>query len=189
MAELSERTEWQHAPVHLFVPNTVYMVTASTYQKLHLFRTHDHLRLLHKTMIAVMERRGWELEAWALFSNHYHLIAKSPAENGDVRGLVRELHSKSALAINRFDETPARRVWFQYWDTCLTLENSYYARLNYVMQNPAHHGLVRNAQLYPRCSANWFAQNQASAFRSKVESFGFSRVSVIDDFEPVLAGA
>jgi putative transposase len=181
----SSQTVGRHAPVHIFVPNATYMVTAGTIEKQHWFRGNDRLRLLEQVLFDVMSRKGWQLEAWSLFSNHYHWIATAPEANGDVHRVVRELHSKSALALNQHDGARGRKVWFQYWDTCLTYENSYYARLNYVMQNPAHHGIVVNAQLYPFGSANWFTQNRKNAHVRKVESFGCSRVRVDDPFVPV----
>jgi len=42
-------TDWHHAPSHVFVPNTIYMVTAGTLHKEHLFRGYEHLKLLEKT--------------------------------------------------------------------------------------------------------------------------------------------
>jgi putative transposase len=185
MIRATDASLWHHAPVHLFVPNSVYMVTAGIHRKDHLFGDADRLRLMQGVLFTVMDRRRWLLEAWAIFSNHYHWIAQSPASDGDVGGLVRELHSKSAVALNRIDGSPGRKVWYQYWDTCLTIETSYFARLNYVMQNPARHGIVRKSELYPFCSANWFAQKAPSALQRKLASYGSDRVNVGDEFEPL----
>ena len=71
---------------------------------------------------------------------------------------------------------------FQYWDTCLTYEKSYYARLNYVHNNPVKHGLAPVADQYPFCSAAWFRAQADPRFRKKVESFRHDRVKIVDDF-------
>jgi hypothetical protein len=55
------------------------------------------------------------------------------------------LHTRAGGWINRLDNTPNRKVWHNFWDTKLTYEKSYLARLNYVHQNPVRHGLVRLA--------------------------------------------
>jgi putative transposase len=82
------------------------------------------------------------LEAWAVFSNHYHFVAHNEADSVPLANLIRRLHSRSAVALNKLKNTPGRRVWFNYWDTQLTYQRSYLARLNYVHQNPVKHGLL-----------------------------------------------
>jgi putative transposase len=82
------------------------------------------------------------------------------------------------------DHRPGRRVWFQYWDKCLTFEKSYFARLNYVINNAVHHGLVLDASHYPFCSAGWMERNSNPAFRKQVASFKYDQLSEPDGFEP-----
>jgi putative transposase len=36
-----------------------------------------------------------------------------------------------------------------YWDRCISLERSYWARLNYINHNPVKHGYVTDARAYP----------------------------------------
>ncbi|MBC7334726.1 MAG: transposase [Clostridia bacterium] len=171
---------WPHGPLHLFVPDAFYIVTASTLYKQRIFDTPDKLRQLQNTLFEVMLAYGWELQAWALFSNHYHFVARSPKDGTTLKRLIQRLHSQSARLVNEMDHTPGRRVWFQYWDTCLTYEKSYYARLNYVHNNPVKHGLVTVAEQYPFCSAAWFKANAPQDFRDKVGSFPCDRVNVLD---------
>lgn len=52
------------------------------------------------------------------------------------------LHEKTAKWINRLENAVGRKVWHNFWETRLTYEKSYLARLNYVHQNPVKHGLV-----------------------------------------------
>lgn len=85
--------------------------------------------------------------------------------------------------INRQDETPGRKVWFQYWDSHLTYPQSYLARLNYVHCNAVKHGLVREPALYPWCSAGWFEREAERSFYQTVMRIRSDRVNVRDDFE------
>src|SRR5437667_10073913 len=80
------------------------------------------------------------------------------------------------------DATPRRRVMYEFWDTRLTFEKSWLARLNYVHQNPVKHGLVSLANQYPWCSAAWFETNARRAFVRSVYSFKTDRINVPDDF-------
>jgi putative transposase len=76
-----------------------------------------------------------------------------------------------------------RRVWFQYRDTPLTFEKSYYARLNYTHNNAVKHGLVQEATQYPYCSAAWFEQAAPRALYKKIESFKWDAVKVEDEYD------
>ncbi|MGC4017610.1 MAG: hypothetical protein QM755_24305 [Luteolibacter sp.] len=94
-------------------------------------------------MIEAADTHNWQLEAWAVMANHYHFVGKAP-DNGaeNLRHFLGDLHRQTATWLNRLDNTPGRKVWHNYRESSLTFENSYYARLHYVMNNPVHHGLV-----------------------------------------------
>jgi putative transposase len=176
---------WPHAPVHLFVPQSVYIVTGATLYKVHWYKDSKRLELLENVLFDILRRRRWELRAWSVFSNHYHFIAKSPEVDSPIDRLIQHFHSEASRQLNLLDGAAGRTVWYQYWDTCLTFEKSYLARLNYVMNNPVHHGLVKVASQYPFCSAGWFERTQRPAFRKTVTSFKCDRLKIQDEFEPV----
>jgi putative transposase len=69
---------------------------------------------------------------------------------------------------------------YEFWDTRLTFEKSWFARLNYVHQNPVKHGLVPVANQYPWCSASWFETNARSGFVKSVYPFKIDRINVPD---------
>ena len=173
---------WHHRPAHVFLPNTMYMVTAGTLHKEHIYHDSLRLQLLHGALFQVAEAFAWKMQAWALFCNHYHFIAQSPAEAGTLKTMIQRFHSQTSRTVNQLDGTPGRKVWFQYWDTCLTYEKSYYVRLNYVHHNPVKHGLVSAATQYPYCSASWFVEHAEPSYRRKVESFRHEQANIRDDF-------
>ena len=176
-------TTWPHAPAHHLNEAGAYIVTAGTYEKAHYFRTPGLLSFLQETLFTLAARYGWELQAWALFSNHYHFVALSPSDSGNLRKMLSHLHTLTAREANRNDGTPGRKVWYQFWDTLLTYQRSYFARLNYVHQNPVKHGLVAMAVDYPWCSAGWFEQKAERPFYRTVTSFKIDQVKVKDDFQ------
>ena len=173
---------WPHAPAHwLFTPG-LYMVTAGTYEKHHFFDTPARRDAMMESLLTIAAEFGWRLQAWAVFANHYHFVARSPDDPQTLTGFLAKLHANTARQLNKEQAALGRKVWFQYWDTRLTFERSYLARLHYTNQNPVKHGLSENAQNYPWCSAAWFAESATPAFRHTVESFKVDRVSVHDDF-------
>ena len=176
-----KESDWHHAPLHRYIPGVVYMVTAGTYGKEHFFRGDSRLQFLQDLLLESLEAYAWKPHAWACFSNHYHFLAMAP-EEVELKRMLQGLHSKLAIAANKWDETPARKVMYQYWDRCITHDTSYYARLNYVMHNPVKHGLVEDAMDYRYCSARWFRRNNGSSFRRRVASYGYERVQEVDEF-------
>jgi len=78
-------------------------------------------------------------------------------------------------------------VWYQFFETRITYERSYYARLKYVNENPVHHGLAAEASNYRWCSAAWFEREANRAFQKTVASFKTDRIKVIDSFVPEMA--
>jgi putative transposase len=177
---------WYHSPDHRFGEGGAYIVTAGTYRKIHLFHDASRLTLLHDTLLELAGKYEWRLQAWAVFSNHYHFIAFSPANPSTLGGFINNLHAESARQINRRDGAAGRKVWYQYWDTHLTYELSYLARLNYVHSNAVHHKLVAVPTAYPWCSAAWFERNAPPGMQRKVASFSLDQPKVLDDFDQPL---
>jgi putative transposase len=133
-------------------------------------------------LLNTAEKHSWKLQAWAVFPNHYHFVAISPGDAPSLRTLIQELHSLTAREINRLDRTPSRKVWFEYWDSRITFEKSYFARLSYVHQNAIHHGLVSLARDYPWCSAAWFERTANTGLYRTIASFTGKGVKVRDDY-------
>ncbi|MEZ0386921.1 MAG: transposase [Verrucomicrobium sp.] len=183
----TQHTPWPHAPPHRLDAEGTFFVTGSTYQKEKLFHGEARLELLHHTLLRIAFEHRWLLEAWAVFPNHYHFIAR-PQCNADkstarpIGEFIAKLHSVTARELNLQDATPGRKVWHNYWDTRLTYENSYISRLTYVHNNPVKHGLVLQAREYPWCSAAWFERTASKAWLKTVASFKTDRLKIDDDF-------
>jgi putative transposase len=173
--------KWHHAPEHRFFPGA-YMVTAGTFGREALFNTHQKLALLQGTLFEMFEAYDWRPQAWAVFPNHYHFVAFSAEDPTTLAPMLQRLHSQTARVLNDLDARQTRKVWFQYWDTCLTYERSYYARLSYVHNNPVKHGYAARAELYPFCSAPWFVSTAPAGMVRKVLSFRYDRIKVPDNF-------
>ncbi|HQR38951.1 MAG TPA: hypothetical protein PLF26_11180 [Blastocatellia bacterium] len=128
-------------------------------------------------MLEFAAEQAWRLEAWAVFTNHYHFVGHSPQIEDSVRRLVTRLHERTAKHLKQTN------VWHNYWESRLTYERSYYARLHYVHTNPVKHGLVHVASDYPFCSAGWFERTARRAVVRTIYSFKIDRIRVMDDFD------
>ncbi|MFK7911780.1 MAG: transposase [Akkermansiaceae bacterium] len=111
----SDFSDWPHAPEHRLGGHGAFMVTAGTYEKAHLFDTDHKLDSLCGGLHKYAQKYQWRLQAWAVFSNHYHFVATTPeagAEN--LKDLIREFHSRSARWLNKQDGATGRKVWHNY---------------------------------------------------------------------------
>jgi putative transposase len=158
------------------------MLTSGTYRKEPFFRSPARLTFLCDQLLRLAAHYEWQLQAWAVFPNHYPFIGATQGSGQTMRRFLGHLHAMTAKEINFQDRAPGRRVWFQYWDSHLTLHRSYLARLRYVHDNAVHHGLVRKATQYAWCSAGWFQGEGACSFVKTVMDFPVDRVKVLDEF-------
>jgi putative transposase len=175
-------TDWHHAPPHRLIERGIYMVTAGTLHKVHFFQDPARLQLLHDHLLEYAAEFRWELQAWAVFPNHYHFVAASPENPATLRKFLGKLHMKTAQAVNILDGTPGRKVWYQFWDSHITFENSYWPRLRYVQENAVRHGLVLVASEYPWCSSGWFERTAEEAVKKRLASYKMDQLDIPDDF-------
>lgn len=176
------KKDWPHAPVHRLDSCGVFMVTGATLHKVHLFSTEEQLSLLEEQMLTLAKQYYWQLEAWAVFVNHYHFVARGRPDSQPLDRFLNQLHSDTARNLNRMDQKIGREVWYNFWDTKLTYERSYLTRLNYVHQNAVKHGLVNVANQYPWCSAAWFERTASPAAVKTIYSFKTDKLKIHDDY-------
>ena len=96
--------------------------------------------------------------------------------------MITAVHERSAKFVNTLDSATGRNVWHNFWETELTYQPSYFARLNYVHQNPVKHGLVTDARDYPWCSAAWFERNATRAQVKTIYGFKIDKLNVLDGY-------
>jgi putative transposase len=173
---------YPHNPPHYFVPNAMYIITGAILHKQHLLSEEKRKKLGLQTLFERAELLSWNLEAWAILNNHYHFIAQAPEDATTLEKIIRQIHSKTAIEINRQDSTAGRQVWHNYWDTCLTYERSFLARLHYIHMNPVKHGLVEDAMEYSFCSYRWFIEQGDDILNEQVFSQPIDKIKMFDDF-------
>lgn len=76
----------------------------------------------------------------------------------------------------------AKRIFWNYWDTCITYERSYFARLNYIYFNPVKHGYVEVPESYPFGSYYYRMQNEEKHLERLKKDYPWDKVKVKDDF-------
>ena len=176
---------WHHAPEHRLGGRGAFMVTCGTLHKAPVLTTDARLSSFQALLFEYAEKFGWMLQAWAVLNNHYHWVGISPEGAEDatsLKTLVAQVHEVSAKRLNREDGAAGRQVWHNYWESRITYEASYLARLKYVHDNPAHHGVAPNAANYAWCSRAWLERTANRAFVKQLDGFKTDQLKVPDDF-------
>ena len=179
---LLEQEDWPHAPPHRTLQPGTYIVTGATYKKAHYFKGDDRLSILQETLLGLLPQYAWEIQAWAIFPNHYHFIAANRGNPSNLKAMISQFYCTTAGKINQLDNTPGRQVWFQFWDSFLSYPASYFSRLKYVHQNAVHHGIVERAEDYPWCSATWFKNQAPESFQKTISRFKTDSIRILDEF-------
>ncbi|MFQ6133554.1 MAG: transposase [Armatimonadota bacterium] len=175
--------QYDHAPPHLFRPRATYMVTAGTYGRVCHMLQPERRRDLVEALRRLLDREGWALLAWVILPNHYHVLVEAPETGGDALSRwIADLHKYTARRWNQEDGARGRKVWWNYWDTCITRERSFWARLNYVHWNPVRHGLADWPAHYPFSSYRQYLALEGIDLKALEASHPFDRVRVRDDF-------
>ena len=175
--------DWPHAPPHRLGAAGIYFMTARCAEGARLLADDGMKDWFQDALFALAADFGWTLEAWAVFSNHYHLVGHSPPgeDAGSLRQMTRKLHSLATKELNRASGIPGRtRLWQNYRETHLTHQRSYLARLHYVHQNAVHHKLVAVGSDWKWCSAAAFKKAVSPAWVRTISSFAYGDIAEKD---------
>ena len=179
---------WPHAPPHRLSLRGVYLVTARCAEGRHLLAEDEMKDWFQERLFTIAKEYGWTLEAWAILSNHYHLIGHSPQRPDgaeSLRDMIRKLHSLTTRELNcRENQAGRTRLWQNFRETCLTHQRSYLARLHYVHQNAVHHKLVAVGSDWKWCSAAEFKQAVTPAWLKTITSFQYDEIAAKDHDVP-----
>lgn len=139
-----------NTPPHLFVSDWFYMLTGSIYKQHPIIRNNDRKREWVDALCAASELYDWSIIAWVVMDNHYHTILKSPKSgSSNLPKFVASYHKFTAAQWNKQENSAGRKIWWNYWDTCIRSQEDYLNRLGYVFWNPVKHGLVHEPTEYP----------------------------------------
>jgi putative transposase len=148
-----------HNPPHLFLPDALYMLTASTYNKIPLMQSQQRKQDWTNAFREAARMYQWQIIAWVVLNNHYHALLRSPENVETLSKFIASYHKYTAHKWNAEDEMNERKVWWNYWDTCIRSEYDLYNRLSYIFWNPVKHELVQTPEEYAFSNYDEFMLN------------------------------
>ena len=110
-----------------------------------LFSQHQTGEAFEKTLFEACQRFGWELSAYVLMSNHYHLAIRTPEPNLCVG--MQWLQSVFANRFNHFVKTPGHVFQGRYKALVIEPGPSLLRVVNYIHLNPVRAGICSLPEL------------------------------------------
>ena len=150
-------------PPHVYLDDTYYFVTASTFQKMTLFNSHEKKDLIRSALERSAERQDYLLKAWVILSNHFHILFKT-SRGQLLPRFLSGITGKSAIELNKLDKSVGRKCWYQYWDRCPRGERDFWTRVNYIHYNPVKHGYVARMEDYPFSSYTSYLRDKGQGW-------------------------
>src|SRR6476661_8747215 len=105
----------------------------------------DGDRIVFFHILRRVERRyGWRTHVRCLMGNHYHLLVETPLPN--LADGMRDLNGGYARAFNERHKRKDHVFGRRYWSKVIESDEQYEATLEYIVNNPLHHGFVRRLE-------------------------------------------
>ena len=134
-------------------PGRIYLLTTVVRAREPLFRDLHPARLLIQELRRAHDCGQASSLAWVVMPDHLHWLVQ--LKDGDLDSLMRQVKSRSAMAINRARGMTGA-IWQEgFHDRALRFEDDVRAAARYVVANPLRAGLVTRLADYPFWDAIW----------------------------------
>ncbi len=170
---IQQHRPW-HSPPLLFNEGQFHLSAACYEHQPHIGRDLARMESFNQSLLETIETGQHQLFAWCVLPNHYHLLV----ETINLKRLKKELgklHGRTSFEWNREESSASRTVWFRCSDRAIRSERHYWATINYIHNNPVHHGYVEKWTDWPFSSA-----------KSYLDAVGLDQAKAIWKDYPVL---
>lgn len=160
-------------PLRIQFPGAIYHITVrgNAYQNIFTDK-YDYLKFL-ETLNEVKEFYGWEIFAYCLMPNHFHLLIKTPQPNLSLG--MRDLNSNYTSRFNARHKRVGHLFQGRY-KSIIVDENSYLHELiRYIALNPVKAKLVQNPK-------DWIWSSHRELLSTKKKDYIMDRQKVLSFF-------
>ena len=148
-----------HSPPHFEYEGThQFLVSATCYEHAYIIgESPARMTECENEVLRICREFCLSLYAWCILPNHYHTLVKTDRIH-ELRQALGQFHGRSSFRWNGEDDCRGRKVWYNCFERRIKSERHFWASLNYVHNNPIHHGYVERWQDWPWSSASEFIE-------------------------------
>jgi putative transposase len=129
-------------------------------------------------LLDVFAKRAAQIHAWCVLPNHYHALIETTSILEVLADLGR-MHGTLSFQWNGEEQTRGRQVWCGAVERFMRNERHFWATMNYVHNNPVHHGYVDRWQDWPSSSAREYleqvGQEEAARIWNQFPILGYGK--------------
>ena len=134
-------------PLRLEYAGALYHVTSRGNGQEDIYRDEEDRDIFLEVLSAVKEHFNWEIHAYCLMSNHYHLLVETPDAN-----LSKGMRQLNGVYTQRFNRKHKRvgHVYQGRYKAIIVQKEAYLLELaRYIVLNPVRARMVRSAKDWP----------------------------------------
>ena len=129
------------------LPDGIFHVTARGAKRAAIFRTDADYAEFRATLLRVEQRFNWNVHAFCLMPNHYHLIVEATQQQLS-QGMHR-LNGRYARSFNERYEATGHVFERRFWSWAIESDEHLERALRYVGNNPVEAGLCERVIDWP----------------------------------------
>ncbi len=120
-----------------------YFFTVVTKERTKFFLNQENAEILFKAIKRVQKRKTFELLAYCILPDHWHLLLSLPEDDNTFSQKIREIKRLTTYALRKSSGIPDLIIWQdRFWEHTIRDEKDLTNCFNYIHYNPVHHELV-----------------------------------------------
>ncbi|MCW5559957.1 MAG: hypothetical protein KIT22_19230 [Verrucomicrobiae bacterium] len=144
------------------------MVSAACYRHAdYIGHSPQRMEEFSATLLRVFQEHATHPVAWCVLPNYYHALVEAP----NILKLLHELgrfHGRTSHGWNGEESCRGRQVFHRAVERFMRSERHFLATVNYVHNNPVHHGYVRLWTEWPWSSAVEYLEQMGRAEAERI---------------------
>jgi len=165
----------RHQPLHLYLDNQIFFLTAHTYSGRNILTSSQIKRNLLEKISSVFSLFQFELYAWVVLVNHYHLLFKTK-RGAELAKCFGRIHGGFSFDTNHAENRRGRKIWQNYWDRCIRSEKDFWIHMNYIHHNPVKHGQTTRMVDYEFSSYKYWLEKKGEDWMASI----FQQYPIVD---------
>jgi putative transposase len=103
----------------------------------------DYVDLFHDAITVTLKRTKFEIAAWVIMPDHFHIIIET--ENENPSDIMRRLKLSFSTRLRGMVDNKSGRIWqYRFWDHIIRNQDDLNRHIDYIHYNPVKHLFVQS---------------------------------------------